>query len=383
MSAKVAQESEKKVAVGVATVKSAYLPQHQLCAMVKEELDRMHTLRVSTADGAGITRLYVDTDVESFEFTSSSRIVRDPTSGRNGIQLTIEVYRPDAPKNMVTTTMCKPSEVEAMMKLLSEQRIDAISIQRNSDLGDVDASSDGKREDLYRYVEKDCDEILPGIFIGTAAASNRFTHVINCSRRYVNEPATGLSTRVLPSSRERKTKSQLPQVTPQVSSGYQATWWSEDGSENIVGHLDELILLIKEWDQLIKSTKPSERLRVQAATGKILGILICSDQGRSRSAALMTAYLLSEYRKAFLYVESALGFVTVRRPVAKPCAALMKQLEHYNEILCQRELDELEAKAPIDNDDDDDFDDCHNERLGSGYGSEEEDERLANRDRYY
>ena len=114
---------EKKVATPIATASGPYLSQTKLREMVKEELNQMRALRVPAMTDdthrAGITRLYVDTDVESFEFTNGSQIVRDPKSGKSIAQPTIRIHRPDAPPHLIETLMHQSDGVEEMIRLLS------------------------------------------------------------------------------------------------------------------------------------------------------------------------------------------------------------------------------------------------------------------------
>ena len=179
--------------------------------------------------------LWIDTNIESF------RVFSDEKN-----HTIIRVERTEAPRDKRHLL----SVTELLSSILKVQRIDNIS------MGD---------KSLYKYEKHDHDEIVPGIFLGSAVSAGRldlFDHVINCSDNI---------------------KRYLPVGGDDIKSSdhcYVRTGWRDDVHQRL-NNIDALCDLIHYW---WLSSNNNKKLRNESKPSK--GILIHCEQGVSRSAAL-------------------------------------------------------------------------------------------------
>ena len=99
--------------------------------------------------------IIVDTNVESFQFRNGGVVAMDRAS-----------------------KLC----VNEFLQQISKQRIDNIFLGVRDD--EEEQENDHKEPiKVYEYVKRDCDEILPRLYLGSAQASkrNEFDCVINCT----------------------------------------------------------------------------------------------------------------------------------------------------------------------------------------------------------
>lgn len=234
------------------------------------------------------TAVVVDTNVESFQ-------VKKCSAGDDSVVVDA-IDRPSKLRflgEMVVDKFCDS---------LREQRIDNIFLGvRNDD--DVDDDDKHPLTEVYKYTKRPYDEIVPGLYLGSAEASKEidfFDCIVNCT--------DNLKCWIPPKNSESKEKE------GDREDYYLQTHWHDHPEQKILPLLPDLTHRIHQW------------LTTPGILEKPKKVLIHCEEGKSRSASLVIAYLLMCRGNEFPSLSSALDFVRSKRPIACPNKGFMAQL---------------------------------------------------------
>lgn len=221
--------------------------------------------------------LKISTNIESFEINKTNDLYH--------------LKCMDRPK--IKRIECKDIEelLQEFKKEIVQQRIDDVStvpsISSDRDHGEND---DDNEIFYYQYVRTAFDEVLPGLFLGSAEATSKYRDKFDC---------------IINCTYELK--------SCESNSYHVKTNWLDDPTQNILSDLPRLTKYIHDWKSQSKN------------------ILIHCNQGVSRSSSLISAYLLTYHN--YVSVSETLAFVSTKRPCISPNDGFLEQLEDYCNVI--------------------------------------------------